>query len=1176
MKAAQIKVFKANCIYAGVCAEQLFVYTPGLSHFFVGLLPPRGETDLRRGTGMYSSTNRDFVRSTVVDFYEMFRQTSQNPDNLAAFSFTNDTIDSEMVCPLDDLEMELKVRNEAMKSSCASVQLDTLKKALRIVRIVVDKMAEFVYIQFQLVICFFRLLIPSGSVQDVSQVVKEIQFWFDRLIQFMIQALEEIANILFQLVFDTGPFGKALKDVISFLCTCIYWIMQAWNHFFCHVAKIILAPLLEIIVSIIEAIVRLIGSGWEAVSGLRKIIRMINDMDCNVTVTCAFPDQKPMGLEYGALPVATRCWADYSPEIDSTDAFSCTRSDTCRVPELVYGKSLDYTTGLLLEDGNQIVCDQCPLQPGGVVNSFGCDVYTKQCTCNRPKLERSYCTSNMECRLQGDAESMCALVGDFSTGESFGTLACSQCMTSQPVCLVSGKDSSKGICSCMLQSTPVQSCSMQDVSQRVTPDASQMCSISLDFRRISQSTTISMDWNSLAVGPCILISQANSYCYNVPGYGYLVVGLGVIQTSGGRRLLSTAADDFYKTGNLQQLVKIMGAWQHTSSPCNKLAASVQDLKSITDQETLRKCIQWRFIGQTVLQKLNITWEADDTYLLSVSDFVRVISSGRNGTLLFSELAFKWPHLLLTVAKESGMQDLWTNFWKAASRSTVTRAWAQTLMSRLHHSSSSQNATTLYYNNISKIRNHDEIMHMAGFMQAEAFGFVENFASLLDETEAGNSTGNVTTNMTRGSSRRHLLQSNDNFVRAYSAWVAATKGYSNIQIGQSRLTDSWLQGPLLWPPRFDHLADSGKDCQAADEAVAAALQVADILRRYYTSEEYLGSMTTPPWDLQSNSPSVYMSPTAKDKAFAQSTPRPQDDRKDLPAATFYYVIDGWVGPTLGKSFLDNVTLAAASFFNLDAGVAPGDSFTAGTILKNSLVCDFEAVTFCRKESMPSRKNLVVSFMISYGIYLGISFLLDATMITGIIGPVWRIFGLAIFVPWMAFQMAYGVGPACFPMVPTCLLQDVMLFVQQLFPERITWPDSLQLHPGCASSGGQQPCLRSCRSDPFYFTSWESSISWATCNWFVKDCDKLVPMFPDVVRSWTQLPQAFMNHSHIASEDLWHGHQFCFFMTLGQLLPYIFLAIGILYALVQIVMLPVIVFSAGMQFAWQAIAYTHIDS
>ena len=49
---ARKKVYEANCIYAGVCAPQVFVYSPG----------------------MYSSSNQDFVRGTVSSFYEMFKQ----------------------------------------------------------------------------------------------------------------------------------------------------------------------------------------------------------------------------------------------------------------------------------------------------------------------------------------------------------------------------------------------------------------------------------------------------------------------------------------------------------------------------------------------------------------------------------------------------------------------------------------------------------------------------------------------------------------------------------------------------------------------------------------------------------------------------------------------------------------------------------------------------------------------------------------------------------------------------------------------------------------------------------------------------------------------------------------------------------------------------------------------
>ncbi len=68
--------------------------------------------------------------------------------------------------------------------------------------------------------------------------------------------------------------------------------------------------------------------------------------------------------------------------MDTSNAFSCTRSDTCRVSDMDYGTSIN-EFGSLVEDGNQVVCDSCPLQPGGLVNQFGCDTYTKQCTCNR-------------------------------------------------------------------------------------------------------------------------------------------------------------------------------------------------------------------------------------------------------------------------------------------------------------------------------------------------------------------------------------------------------------------------------------------------------------------------------------------------------------------------------------------------------------------------------------------------------------------------------------------------------------------------------------------------------------------------------------------------------------------------------------------------------------------------
>jgi hypothetical protein len=69
LKAAQVKVTQANCIFAGLCAPQ--------------------------SPGMYLSSNKDFVRGTVSSFYEMFKQKlvrgsdeDAEEEDFRAFAFT--------------------------------------------------------------------------------------------------------------------------------------------------------------------------------------------------------------------------------------------------------------------------------------------------------------------------------------------------------------------------------------------------------------------------------------------------------------------------------------------------------------------------------------------------------------------------------------------------------------------------------------------------------------------------------------------------------------------------------------------------------------------------------------------------------------------------------------------------------------------------------------------------------------------------------------------------------------------------------------------------------------------------------------------------------------------------------------------------------------------------------
>ena len=107
-----------------------------------------------------------------------------------------------------------------------------------------------------------------------------------------------------------------------------------------------------------------------------------------------------------------------------------------------------------------------------------------------------------------------------------------------------------------------------------------------------------------------------------------------------------------------------------------------------------------------------------------------------------------------------------------------------------------------------------------------------------------------------------------------------------------------------------------------------LQVSNMLKAYYTSEQYLGIVRIPPWGLWENAPN--MPPRTPDAEWEPL--RRGENQNDLQAATFFLMLDGLLQPTLGSENLENVSSAVASFFNYKGK----DGVTARNILKNSLV------------------------------------------------------------------------------------------------------------------------------------------------------------------------------------------------------------------------------------------------
>lgn len=240
-----------------------------------------------------------------------------------------------------------------------------------------------------------------------------------------------------------------------------------------------------------------------------------------------------------------------------------------------------------------------------------------------------------------------------------------------------------------------------------------------------------------------------------------------------------------------------------------------------------------------------------------------------------------------------------------------------------------------------------------------------------------------------------------------------------------------------------------------------------------------------------------------------------------------------------------------------------------------------------------RNLVISLVVSYVFYLVVSAVLDRVGLRGLGSWLW------LFIPAIGMWLAYGMSPKCAPMIPTCLVQDIIYAIQVIIPSRIIWPDALQAYPGClgptgaevasaimsgspipsisslpATSGverGSEGCILSCRDHPFYFRSWESTLSWALCGIDPVGCLQLeLPYFP-------LFRDAVLNHTVAlnGTKDTADAFSFCFWVTMGQAIPWMLLAILAVYTLVALVQLPFLLLASGTQFVVQAIAYTHAE-
>jgi hypothetical protein len=260
LKTATELVKSGNCIAAqgSECVQTEWVYTPS----------------------MYSTSNQNFVRATVVDFYETF-----GAPNTASFTAGNPDNVGLLVCPLDEEDSAIKIRNDQMTGMCASKQLERLKDAIKIVRRIVHIVVEAGYIQLQIVFTLFRLIIPGLGSKD--ETIKELEFWFKRYLRLIFESVVAMVNLFFRMIFDTGGFGETMKALLNLICAFISIVMDAYNQTLCVWLKSVIAPCIKLLIDAVTPILEFFNVNNGLVSMLSGIVDSIIGSDCAYSMPCS-------------------------------------------------------------------------------------------------------------------------------------------------------------------------------------------------------------------------------------------------------------------------------------------------------------------------------------------------------------------------------------------------------------------------------------------------------------------------------------------------------------------------------------------------------------------------------------------------------------------------------------------------------------------------------------------------------------------------------------------------------------------------------------------------------------------------------------------------------------------------------------------------------------------------
>jgi hypothetical protein len=694
-------------------------------------------------------------------------------------------------------------------------------------------------------------------------------------------------------------------------------------------------------------------------------------------------------------------------------------------------------------------------------------------------------------------------------------------------------------------------------------------------------------------------------------------------------------------------------WSSSDELCSALVYAYRrhiHIVSFTDRAHLKQCLHWRVVGNSTLEKYvllnseHASTKVNDEFLLSyqalsmaIQDPVFTTNMLKNfpASILYMASFTEWAKPVVQAAHvlDDFMQHIWhllPNFLLQKMTNNANRTFD------MFENETLNNLTKQQLKHIDRAKRMLNL-HLLPFMHAGlsmldfhtsyAYNISKHIDSILYEMPPFTIVSNtilplnttiLPSNLTISNHLRHMLQftanantSNEDYlnlttlqestwkdeiasiasnsmytseiqmVQAYSALIAV--GAHKTAMLSSDFANRWREGPFLWPVSIVEDREISKEddfyyCPSGESAAHVIVSAFVSLQQQLT----LNSLSTPNAQPATTTPSSSARvSTSFPKIHKGSNMSLLNKSKNiqLPLGPFgHFELD-----SSENTWVREVLLYTLGFLTGNSS-EPDGGYTASKLLREYFVCSFDEVIMKCQRKRTSLVAGTVSILLLLALYC-VAF--------GASAPIFLSF---ISITAMILWHVYGYSPACLPMIPPCIVEDVAHILQWLIPLQMQWPNALENIPGCAYnvSVPVDSCFVSCKDPPFEYGAphphqgWEASVAWLLCDWDPVWCSTAVPSWLQRnIQSTTIIPTTFYRMLEqkssilsykLSSVQVAHidAQRFCCATHLVYLVPYIFVCILLVYTVYAIVYIPVILLQALLDFLLQAIVYIHMKA